>query len=1038
HYVANVKRFADGPPLQATKVGFKPEVKSIKDGVTAHLSGRPIDQGVLTQVFLDETRLQALYDVTVADGVKGRAPGEGPTRLDARYQVPDVVDSKVEGEWLIPKDGALLISLGVHPEPEGFSTSKTFFSRLAGPPAVRERLVMIVARTSDQAEAAPDLSKAAWHAAPAPQAALPARVAPIPNGAVPPDLMLGDAAPAGIAALPTPPTPPVPPAPPLPAPVPPARSLPQGYTPDGKAADLPPIFPEEPAPSPSAEPQPSPQGRPQATAPAEAELERRAEEWRASFEACDPMFLARSRWPSSGSLPAQPQAAAPAAPACDRLAQLMDHGRQAERDGKYAEAEACAREAMVIDPNDLAAAAFAWKMRLMRHAKDDRPVVRTAIMTTPDAAPSCCDCCAQGKPCEPKKSAKAETRVTPDPGAVLRSIEEAFATVGSTLGAVPAPTNVRLVKPAPNCCPDAKATPAAPTKKANEDKSMSYEEYRKTATPEDRREVERVIALGAHGIETGVFESTPIATAAGGALGQGSLTTVYDPTIQGPPIVTLPVVPGLPEHPLPKLAERCESACEDGREVCPLTLKEAIRIGLENSEVVRVVTIEAAGKNVPSEIGGKLPSGSPQDPARKGAESGPIVIARLNTDTAIWTFKTAVQEEVRAIEQQYWALSGQYVRRWACGVAVRVAEEAYRREQARLEAGHATADALAAAKERLERARLDLVTSMADIKTTERQLRNMLGLKPTDGRRIVPVTAPAESHAELKWDECLSVMMAHHPEIGRNELLVRADELQLRMAREQILPAEYRKALDQFSGAGHLLDEASAAQGLRRLTEGQAESKLCRQQALLQQVKHKTTHALARFFLEVDANAKQFATAGRLRAAAQENLQAKWARYEEGEVPVVDVLDAVDRWARDTAMEAQYRTSYNIALVAVEEAKGTLLEYKGINVLESPQPRKAYIQARDADKGHFQIRIRTVKIPVRPAEGNPVRYRVIQVPVGPAPKADAEAVPTSAEVPADPVKASDFEARDASFALPLGGSATVQVRVRVWKAPVAK
>ena len=57
----------------------------------------------------------------------------------------------------------------------------------------------------------------------------------------------------------------------------------------------------------------------------------------------------------------------------------------------------------------------------------------------------------------------------------------------------------------------------------------------------------------------------------------------------------------------------------------------------------------------------------------------------------------------------------------------------------------------------------------------------------------------------------------------------------------------------------------------------QAQYALLRQRAFLQQIVHQTTHSLARFFLEVDANYKQFKTAARLRAAA-----AAAARGPEG------------------------------------------------------------------------------------------------------------------------------------------------------------
>ncbi len=123
----------------------------------------------------------------------------------------------------------------------------------------------------------------------------------------------------------------------------------------------------------------------------------------------------------------------------------------------------------------------------------------------------------------------------------------------------------------------------------------------------------------------------------------------------------------------------------------------------------------------------------------------------------------------------------------------------------------------------------------------------------------------------------------------------------------------------------------------------QSQYALLRSRAHLQQVVHQTTHTLARFFLEIDANYKQFQTASRLRAAAAQRLDAQRAYYEEGRITIDRFLDAVSQYATAVATEAQYKTTYNIAIVALEEAKGTLLAYDNI-VLGDPIRRPSYVQ----------------------------------------------------------------------------------------------
>jgi hypothetical protein len=161
----------------------------------------------------------------------------------------------------------------------------------------------------------------------------------------------------------------------------------------------------------------------------------------------------------------------------------------------------------------------------------------------------------------------------------------------------------------------------------------------------------------------------------------------------------------------------------------------------------------------------------------------------------------------------------------------------------------------------------------------------------------------------------------------------------------------------------------------------QAQYALLRSRAFLQQVVHQTTHSLARFFLEIDANYKQFKTASRLRAAAALRLESQRAYYEEGRITIDRFLDAVSQYATAVATEAQYKTTYNISIVALEEAKGTLLAYDNIAVAEGPHPGKAYTQARDIQGAHrrFPIAPDGPQVPPRqvgplnpdPADNNP-------------------------------------------------------------------
>jgi outer membrane protein TolC len=546
----------------------------------------------------------------------------------------------------------------------------------------------------------------------------------------------------------------------------------------------------------------------------------------------------------------------------------------------------------------------------------------------------------------------------------------------------------------------------------------------------DNSEVVRVISLGAQGIPVGGFEPQFLNPGAGGPLGSGTLLTVYDPAIQETQIAQA----------LSTFDAQLQTSLLYGNNVTPnnnsisagtfsigsrypiifdqrtAQFATSIQKRLATGATAQIThNINYAYSNSPANtfpsayttntqlqftqplLGGSQQSG----PSGLEANRAPILIARINADVAVWRFKAEIMAHARSVEQQYWVLAQQQVRLWASETAVDLGEQILKRERAKLEVGTGSLPNVAEAQENLERFRLDLVSATADVVTTERQLRNILGLPPADNRRIVPVSAPTEARLEPNWPVCLSQMISFHPDIVQQQLLVRLTELQVLQARNQLLPVLNFNTLYQFNGLGQHLDQSEAvmtgatlrainpilqqqqrAAGLSPLPGAysnfvtwqtglqfsmplgfrnalantkQAQYSLLRQRAFLQQTVHQTTHQLARFFLEVDANYKQFKTATRLKAAALSRLEAQRAFYETGQITIDRYLDAVNRWANAVAQEADFKSRYNTSIAALEEAKGTLLAYDNIAVAEGPNPHKAYIQAVDQQNAHRQV-----------------------------------------------------------------------------------
>ena len=268
--------------------GVKPE--TVGTGSSATMAGRKLDQGVLVRVVLQDTQILAVHRVALgghrdapadASAKKaayhaeacaaapaccaasagaaactaasaGAAACTAETTAKVAVDVPEIGSQEIAGEWLIPSDGILLVSFGPHTVADK-----------DGKAVIRERLAIVKADEADGPIGPPPLHAAVWGSPmfnvpappvpvppPAPILHSPVAAGPSPYAAAEPTVVPAPAGTAAAAAA----------MPPMPS-----RSIPQGYHTDGKAADLPPLPPEEAdededeASSDSAETRPSPQ-----------------------------------------------------------------------------------------------------------------------------------------------------------------------------------------------------------------------------------------------------------------------------------------------------------------------------------------------------------------------------------------------------------------------------------------------------------------------------------------------------------------------------------------------------------------------------------------------------------------------------------------------------------------------------------------------------------------------------------------------------------------------------------------------------------
>ncbi len=113
--VSEATREADGPVNHASFVGYVPRLEDIAEGYSAEVTGRKLDQGVLANLTLVDRRITAMHPVALTEALEPKSAEVGkPKAIEITLQVPEYSQTSVSGEWLIPKDGVLVVSLGVH------------------------------------------------------------------------------------------------------------------------------------------------------------------------------------------------------------------------------------------------------------------------------------------------------------------------------------------------------------------------------------------------------------------------------------------------------------------------------------------------------------------------------------------------------------------------------------------------------------------------------------------------------------------------------------------------------------------------------------------------------------------------------------------------------------------------------------------------------------------------------------------------------------------------------------------------------------
>lgn len=362
-------------------------------------------------------------------------------------------------------------------------------------------------------------------------------------------------------------------------------------------------------------------------------------------------------------------------------------------------------------------------------------------------------------------------------------------------------------------------------------------------------------------------------------------------------------------------------------------------------------------------------------PLLKGAGLGYnrsiIQIARLDSDIAMQEFIRQSQSHLLEITRTYWAL---YAARTTYLQKARLVNDTARvtdelRARQKVDAGQSQ---LFRAESALASRRSDLVRSEAAVRNAQDRLRaltndpNLLGdlnaeLVPRDRLVLNSSSFDAQSAAEAA--------LQTRPEITQAFLQLRAATIREKMQRNEIMPElnlVLQGSLGGLDGGNYgdsysrQYDTGSPSFGAGfvfsiPLENNIGRARLERRRIELRQQLDQLRTTIDTVLVEVRISAREVATAYRETQAKYaavkaftediETLQARKSLQAIGEDTLMagylsTLLDSQDRRANAEEEFIRAAANYQIAIVNLERAKGTLLSYSNVNVVRGQDDRR--------------------------------------------------------------------------------------------------
>ncbi len=341
--------------------------------------------------------------------------------------------------------------------------------------------------------------------------------------------------------------------------------------------------------------------------------------------------------------------------------------------------------------------------------------------------------------------------------------------------------------------------------------------------------------------------------------------------------------------------------------------------------------------------------------------SNGIEIARINEQMSETDFEIALTKYLRQVEVTYWQLYAAYHEWQARTDALLAARRTYEIVRARHEARMAGAEADKEAQaryqclvyEELVGEALNGSDRLPGVFESERRLRKLIGLTPTDGRLMRPNDEPPQAPVHYEWSCLVATALQDRAELRKQAFKLQQQQLQYIASRNFLLPRldvigtyRVRGFGDDLTGSGPRF--ASATQDLASLDHQEwrvgmemdmpsgfrqghaavqhARLQIQREEAIFAAQKQQVTHELSDAVGRVAQQYEALYWAHERITASEQRMKATQAQYEAHASTVDLVLESQEAYFESLRQYHAMRATYASSLGQVQIACGHYLK----------------------------------------------------------------------------------------------------------------